>query len=106
MADKSEINQVQVTSEKKKDPRRVEAGKRLAAISKIAKDRKKKKLEDQEFTTSNSTLVIAGLIVAVITLFITYKMNRREEKALEPKIEPDTVTIERRHDTSNVDSLE
>jgi hypothetical protein len=46
MADKPEINQVQVTSEKKKDPRRVEAGKRPAAISKIAKDRKKKKLED------------------------------------------------------------
>jgi hypothetical protein len=45
MADNPETTQVQMTSEKKKDPRRVEAGKRLAAISKIAKERKKKSLK-------------------------------------------------------------
>ena len=34
-----------VTTKKEKDPKRVEAGKRLAAISKQAKERKKKERE-------------------------------------------------------------
>jgi hypothetical protein len=51
-------------------------------------------------------LVIAGLVVAVATLIITYKMNRREEKALEPVREPSTVTISKHPDTSNIDTLE
>ena len=36
-----------VTNKKEKDPRRVEAGKRLAAISKQAKERKKKERESR-----------------------------------------------------------
>ncbi|CAB4003947.1 Hypothetical predicted protein [Paramuricea clavata] len=44
MEDKPEQNQVPVTSEKKKDPKRVAAGKRLEAISRIAKERKKKQM--------------------------------------------------------------
>ena len=40
MANKPETPQVPVTSERKKDPKRVEAGKRLAAISRMAKETK------------------------------------------------------------------
>jgi ribosomal protein L32 len=42
MADKPEVLQLTITSKKKKNPKRVEAGKRLAAISKIAKVRRGK----------------------------------------------------------------
>ncbi|CAB3993127.1 Hypothetical predicted protein [Paramuricea clavata] len=75
MADKPEV--AQVTNEKKKVPKRVEAGKRLAAIRKLAKEKKKN----------------------------SWKMNQREEMTLETKTEPDTVSIEKSRD-SNIDSLE
>jgi hypothetical protein len=78
----------------------------LAAISRLAKERKKKQVEESGTSYSNNTLVIAGLVVAVATLIITYKMNRREEKALESVREPNTVTISKHPDTSNIDNLE
>jgi hypothetical protein len=105
MADKPETAQVPVTSERK-DPKRVEAGKQLAAISRMAKERKKKSAEEGGSGLSNTTLALAGLVVAVVTLVITYRMNRREEKALEPKWVPPTVTIEKQPDASNIDTLE
>jgi hypothetical protein len=85
MADKPEKIQVPVTSEKKKDPRRVAAGKRLAAISKIAKERKKKQEESDE-SSGGSMITYVGIAIAFITLVITFRMNQREEKALEPTV--------------------
>jgi hypothetical protein len=70
MADKPETPQVPVTSEKKKDPKRVEAGKRLAAISRMAKEKK-----SDSSGTSNTTLAIVGLAIAAVTLVITYRIN-------------------------------
>jgi hypothetical protein len=102
MADKPEQTQVPVTSEKKKDPRR----KRLAAISKIAKERKRKQAESDESSGGSSMITYVGIAIALITLVITYRMNQREEKALEPKYTPPTVTIERQPDRSNIDILE
>jgi hypothetical protein len=106
MAEKPEAPQVPVTSERKQDPKRVEAGKRLAAISRMAKEKKKKNLESDSSGTSNTTLAIAGLSIAAVILVITYKMNQREEKALEPKHTPPTVSVTRQPDTSTMDTLE
>jgi hypothetical protein len=106
MADKPEQTQVPVTSEKKKDPRRVAAGKRLAAISKIAKERKKKQAESDESSSGSSMITYVGIAIAFITLVITFRMNQREKKALEPKYTPQTVTIEKQPDRSTMDTLE
>ncbi|CAB4000085.1 Hypothetical predicted protein [Paramuricea clavata] len=94
MADKTEQTQVPVTSEKKKDPRRVAAGKRLAAISKIAKERKKKQAESDESSSGSSMITYVGIAIAFITLVITFRMNQREEKALELKYTPPTMSTE------------
>jgi hypothetical protein len=105
MADEPEETQVSVTSEKKKDIRRVAAGKRLAAISKIAKERKKKQAESDE-SSGGSMITYVGIDIAFITLVITFRMNEREEKALEPKYTPQTVTVEKQPDRSTMDTLE
>ncbi|CAB4000361.1 Hypothetical predicted protein [Paramuricea clavata] len=106
MADKPEQTHVPVTSEKKKDPRRVAAGKRLAAISKIAKERKKKQAESDESSGCSSMITYVGIAIAFITLVITFRMNQREEKALEPKYTLPTVSIEKQPDRSTMDTLE
>ena len=106
MADKPEQTQVPVTSEKKKDPRRVAAGKRLSAISKIAKERKKKQMESDESSSGNSIITYIGVAIALISLVLVYKSNQREEKALEPKYTPQTVTIVKQPDESKLDTLE
>ena len=106
MADKPEQTQVPVTSEKKKDPRRVAAGKRLSAISKIAKERKKKQMESDESSGGNSIITYIGVAIALISLVLAYKSNQREEKALEPKYTPQTVTIVKQPDESKLDTLE
>jgi hypothetical protein len=106
MVDKPETPQVPVTSERKKDPKRVEAGKRLAAISKIAKEKKRKLAESGESSGSSNILTYVGLGIALITLVITYKMNRREEKAFEPKYTPSTVSIQKKPGRSNIDTLD
>ena len=105
MADKPEQTQVPVTSEKK-DPRRVAAWKRLAAISKIAKERKKKQAESDESSSGSSMITYVGIAIAFITLVITFRMNQREKKALEPEYTPQTVTIEKQPDRSTMDTLE
>ena len=103
MVDEPEQIQVPVTSEKK-DPRRVAAGKRLAAISKIAKERKRKQVESDESSGGSSMITYVGIAIAFITLVITLKMNQREEEALEPKYTPQTVTIEKQPDRSTMDT--
>jgi hypothetical protein len=56
MADEPDTEQVPVTSEKKKDPKRVEAGKRLAVLSKAARERKKKQVEPSGSRSSNDII--------------------------------------------------
>jgi hypothetical protein len=106
MADKPEQTLVPVTSEKKKDPRRVAARKRLAAISKIAKERKKKQAESDESSGDSSMITYVGIAIAFITLVITFRMNQREENALAPKYTPPTVSIVKQPDRSTMDTLE
>ena len=93
MEDKPKQTQVPVTSEKKKDPKRVAAGKRLGAISRIAKERKKKQVEPNESSDGNSMVTYIGIAIALISLVLAYKSHQREKKALEPKYTPQTVTI-------------
>jgi hypothetical protein len=85
MADESNTKQVPITSEKKKDPRRVEAGKRLAVLSKAARERKKKQAESNESSSGNSIITYIGVAIALISLMLAYKSHQREEKAIEPK---------------------
>ena len=106
MADESNTKQVPVTSEKKKDPRRVEAGKRLAVLSKAARERKKKQDESNESSSGNSIITYIGVAIALISLVLAYKSHQREEKAIEPKYTPQTVTIVKQPDESKLDTLE
>ena len=106
MADESNTEHVPVTSEKKKDPRRVEAGKRLAVLSKAARERKKKQAESNESSSGNSIITYIGVAIALISLALAYKSHQREEKSLEPKYTPQTVTIVKQPDESKLDTLE
>ncbi|CAB4033825.1 Hypothetical predicted protein [Paramuricea clavata] len=105
MEDKPEQTQVSVTSEKKKDPKRVAAGKRLAAISKIAKERKKK-LEEPRESSSNTIITYVGVAIALISLILAYNQHQRETKEPESKYIPETVEVTRKADASKLDSLE
>ncbi|CAB4001814.1 Hypothetical predicted protein [Paramuricea clavata] len=105
MEDKPEQIQAQVTSEKKKDPKRVAAGKRLAAISKIAKERKKKLAQPKE-PSSNSFITYIGVAIALVSLVLAYKSHQRETREPEPKHANETVEITRKADESRLDSLE
>ena len=106
MADESNTKQVPITSEKKKDPRRVEAGKRLAVLSKAARERKKKQAESNESSSGNSIITYIGVAIALISLMLAYKSHQREEKAIEPKYTQQTVTIVKQPDESKLDTLE
>ncbi|CAB4031797.1 Hypothetical predicted protein [Paramuricea clavata] len=106
MADKPEQIQVPVTSEKKKDPKRVAAGKRLAAISRIAKERKKKLAEPRESPSNDSMITYIGVAIALISLVLTYKTHQRETKELEPEFVPKTVEVTKKADESNKMSKE
>lgn len=96
-----EQTQVQVTSERKKDPVRVAAGKRLAAISKIAKERKKKINETKEIY-GTSVITYVGLVVALVSLVLAFRAHQRETKEPEPRYTPKTVEVVR----TKLDSLE
>ncbi|CAB3995047.1 Hypothetical predicted protein [Paramuricea clavata] len=101
MEDKPEQIQAQVTSEKKKDPKRVAAGKRLAAISKIAKERKKKLAQPKE-PSSNSFITYIGVAIALVSLVLAYKSHQRETREPEPKHANETVEITRKADESRM----
>ena len=92
-----------VTTKKEKDPRRVEAGKRLAAISKQAKERKRRERESSYYgnygdvvgvtwTPSESTgyknymitLSAVGVVVALATLWYTMYPRKRTKVEEEP----------------------
>ncbi|CAB4003634.1 Hypothetical predicted protein [Paramuricea clavata] len=106
MEDKPEQIQAQVTREKKKDPKRVAAGKRLAAISKIAKERKKKLAEPKEPSSNDSLITYIGVAIALVSLVLAYKSHQRETREPEPKHVNQTVEITREADASKLDSLE
>ncbi|CAB3978379.1 Hypothetical predicted protein [Paramuricea clavata] len=106
MEDKPEQIQEQVTSEKKKDPKRVAAGKRLAAIRKIAKERKKKLAEPKETLSNDSLITYIGVAIALVSLVLAYKSHQRETREQEPKHVTETVEITRKADESRLDSLE
>ncbi|CAB3987826.1 Hypothetical predicted protein [Paramuricea clavata] len=106
MEDKPEQIQVPVTSEKKKDPKRVAAGKRLAAISKIAKERKKKLAEPNESPSNDSMITYIGVVIALISLVLAYKTHQRETREPEPEFIPKTVEVTKKADESKLDSLE
>jgi hypothetical protein len=107
MADESSTPKVTVTSEKKKDPRRVEAGKRLAVLSKAARERKKKEaVEPKESSSSDSLITYIGVAIALVSLVLAYKSHQRETWEPEPQHIPETVVVTRKTDESKLDSLE
>ncbi|CAB4014917.1 anti-repressor [Paramuricea clavata] len=106
MEDKPEQNQVPVTSEMKKDPKRVAAGKRLGAISRIAKERKKKQVESNESSSNDSMITYIGVAIALISLVLAYKTHQRETREPELEYIPKTVEATKRADESKLDSLE
>ena len=96
-----------VTSEKKKDPRRVEAGKRLAVLSKAARDRKKKEAaEPKESSSSDSLITYIGAAIALVSLVLAYKAYQRETKEPEIRYVPSTVEVTKKQDGTKLDILE
>ncbi len=78
---------------KVKDPRRVAAGKKLAAISKQAKEEKALRLKQEaEMKTDNKTLYIVGGVVMVAA--VSYLLLKNREKVTRTfsadKEEPDS----------------
>ena len=107
MADEPSTPKITVTSEKKKDPRRVEAGKRLAVLSKAARERKKKEVvKPKESSSSDSLITYIGVVIALVSLVLAYKAYQRETKEPEPQHIPETVVVTRKTDESKLDSLE
>jgi hypothetical protein len=105
MADESSTPTV--TSEKKKDPRRVEAGKRLAVLSKAARERKKKEVaEPKESFSSDSLITYIGVVIALVSLVLAYTAYQRETEEPEPQYIPKTVVVTRKPDEIKLDSLE
>ena len=102
-----EVKQTQVTSKNNKDPRRVAAGKRLAAVSRIAKEKKKVEREkSEESSSSDSLITYIGVAIALVSLVLAYKSHQRETKEPEPQHIPKTVVVTRKTDESKLDSLE
>jgi hypothetical protein len=95
MADEPSTPKITVTSEKKKDPRRVEAGKRLAVLSK-----------PKESSSSDSLITYIGVAIALVSLVLAYKSHQRGTKEPEPQHIPETVVVTRKTGESKLDSLE
>ena len=83
------------TVEKVKDPRRVEQGKRLAAISREAKERKVKERQQHKVSESSESLWIIPVTVIVALCGGYYlftkgkKVEAQEEKEVEAPEEKD-----------------
>ncbi|CAB4007166.1 Hypothetical predicted protein [Paramuricea clavata] len=105
MADEPTTKEVPITSEKKKDPKRVEAGKRLAILSKAARERKKKLTEPKE-SSNNNIITYVGVAIALTSLALAFNQHQRETKKPEPKYIPETVEVTRKPDAPKLDSLE
>ena len=87
---------------KEKNPGRVAAGKRLAAISKEAKERKKLERENAiresvDNDNRNNTVVVGMLIVAVSGAVAYFLWNKQGK----PKDQHEKVTIEEKPKESN-----
>ena len=92
-----------VTTKKEKDPRRVEAGKRLAVISRQAKERKRIRESQGTIGTQESVgsiaptsymiaLTTAGVVVALATLWYTMYPRKR---TLVPTVEEDPIETQK-----------
>jgi hypothetical protein len=107
MADEPSTPKVTVTSENKKDPRRVEAGKRLAVLSKAERERKKKEaVEPKESSSSDSLITYIGVAIALVSLVLAYKSHQKETKEPEIRYVPSTVEVTKKQDSTKLDSLE
>ena len=85
--------------EKVKDPKKVEAGKKLAAMSKQAKERKAaerltQKISDEEFQIpSINPLAVVG-VVGVVGVAVYYRYFYKSEKLEGMKLEDEVVESE------------
>ena len=64
-----EDNKITSVVKKEKNPKRVEQGKRLAAISKEAKERKKLERENaikESLDNNDNNMIVGGLVVATV----------------------------------------
>ena len=78
------------TTKKEKDPKRVEAGKRLAAISKAAKERKlREKIESENSNNDfniNYGLVFGFIATAVAITSLYYRREEYKRETLKPVV--------------------
>ena len=82
---------IMTTVEKVKNPKRVEQGKRLAAISKAAKARKaeeRKKLEEECTGGPNLLYVSVGILGVIGLGYGTYNFLRKKEEPQQQQEQP------------------
>ena len=96
------VNEVKITSvEKAKDPKRVEAGKKLGAMSRQAKEKKASQKIDigdefqiPSFDPSINPLAVVG-VVGVVGAIVYYKyFNNKDVVVVDKSVEPTPVTQE------------
>ena len=101
-------------SEKIKDPRKVEAGKRLAVISREAKKRKARKRsavvkseqrEISDYIDYRYFIGGVGVVAAVGGLYFAYKRDNREEKVVKMVNEEPTKCVVK-HENKKLDSFD
>ena len=94
MEEVNKVNEVKITSvEKAKDPKRVEAGKKLGAMSRQAKEKKaSQKIDDiEEFRTpsidSINPLAVVG-VVGVVGVIVYYKYFSNKDVVVDGSEKP------------------
>ena len=122
MSDTPKITKAE-KSEKIKDPRKVEAGNRFAAISREAKERKARERTAAEKTETNTEdcctsieykYIIGGVgvVAAVGGLYFAYKRDRREEASkvscvnTANEVKPEKSACAVKHDNTKLDSFD
>ena len=111
MSDSECIRDTKITSVvKTKDPRRVEAGKRLGMISKQAKERKareaheaKKNVENEWFPGFQESSVVTGVgVVGLLGLVLYFTMVKKNKKEETGKTVSETASVKKQEDEKAV----
>lgn len=108
MTDSNEGTPIITSTEKTKikDPKRVEAGKRLAAISKAAKERKmREKVVSEKEDDGISYGYIIGTIGVVIAAGSLYYAMKQNQQMVTVNEEPKNVVI-KKNPSHNLDSFD
>ena len=111
-----QVNETKITSvEKAKDPKRVEAGKKLGAMSKQAKEKKASQrvtFEDEfkvpsiDSIDSLAVVGVVGVVGAIVYYKYFSKKNVDDNKSENPTPEPQEVSTPTKQERRELDTLD